>query len=66
MCGKEEFASNSEEYTSRDDIVEEERMVIHEGQTPEAEGTELSSSENMNSDFHEVRHIFVTDFPIGL
>jgi hypothetical protein len=66
MCGKEEFASSSEEYASTEDIIEEERMVIHEGQTHEAEVTELSNSEEMNSDFHEVRHIFVRDFATDL
>jgi hypothetical protein len=56
MCGK------AEEYTETEDISEEERMVLHESQTHEAEVTELSTSESMNSNFSEVRHIFVTSF----
>jgi hypothetical protein len=66
MCGKAEFVNNSEEYTPTEDIIEEERMIVHEGDTHEAEVTELSNSENMNSDFHEVRHIFVTGFSTKL
>lgn len=66
MCGEAEFVSKSERYTPTEDITEEERVVVHEGKTHEAEVTELSNSENMNSDFHEVRYISVTGFGTDL
>ncbi|PNF16164.1 hypothetical protein B7P43_G01101 [Cryptotermes secundus] len=53
MCGKAEFISESEGYMPTENLIEEERVVVHEGKTHDPEVTELSNSENMNSDFHE-------------
>jgi hypothetical protein len=66
MCAIGEFVIESEGYMPTEDIIEEERLVVHEGKTHEAEVTELRNSENINSDFHEVRYISVTGFGTDL
>jgi tRNA U54 and U55 pseudouridine synthase Pus10 len=65
MCGEAEFVSKSQGFTATEDIIEEERVIVHEGKAHEVEVIELSNSEN-NSDFHEVRYISVTGFGTDL
>jgi hypothetical protein len=62
MCGKAELVNNVEEYTPDSDMVmaegmtEEDKLVVHEGDTPETEVvTELNNPGNMSSDVCEVR-----------
>jgi hypothetical protein len=73
MCGKADLMNNDEEYTPDSDMIntegriEEEKMMIHEGETPQTEVvTELNNAENMKSLFHEVKYIIITNSGVNL
>jgi hypothetical protein len=66
MCGKADLMNNDEECTPGSDMInveeriEEEKMMIHEGEVPQTEdGSGLNNTENMRAVFNEVRYIIV-------
>jgi hypothetical protein len=63
MCGKADLVNNVEVYTPGSDTegrIEEEIIIVHEGETPERVVTELNNTESTKSDFCEVRNIILT------
>lgn len=62
MCGEAQLVNNIEEYTPDSDVVmaegmvEEDKLMMHEGGTPETEvATEINNPEIMSSDVCKVR-----------